>query len=86
MDHKPVDVIKIDDIPTYISKLEKEMRRAAKDLDFETAAMPNHESLDCLYIINKDLEIQGKYIELSWHLDMSVGGRMQHICRRAISI
>ena len=38
-ERKPVDVIKIDDIPTYIQKLEKEMKRAAKDLDFETAAM-----------------------------------------------
>lgn len=31
--------INIDDLPEYIKKLEKEMKRAAKDLEFEQAAM-----------------------------------------------
>lgn len=53
---------------------------------FESMAMPNHESLDCLYIINKDLDIQGKFIEQSWNLEMKVGGRMRHVCQKAVSI
>lgn len=86
-----VDIEAVTDIADQATLEAYTQREAAEKkiyqkINFETAAMPNHESLDCLYIINKDLDIQGKYIELSWHLDMSVGGRMQHICRRAISI
>ncbi|MBQ7257565.1 MAG: excinuclease ABC subunit UvrB [Abditibacteriota bacterium] len=51
-EHKPVDVIKIDDIPTYIQKLEKEMKRAAKDLDFETAAMLRDRIVDLKKVKN----------------------------------
>jgi len=36
---KPAEFVKIENIDEYISKLEKEMKRAAKGLDFETAAM-----------------------------------------------
>lgn len=53
---------------------------------FETFAMPNHESFDCLYVINKDLDIQGKFIEESWSLEMKIGGKMRHVCRKAMSI
>ena len=86
-----VDVDRVTDIADQATLEAYTQREAAEKkiyqkIIFETAAMPNHESLDCLYIINKDLNVQGKYIELSWHLDMQVGGHMRHICRRAVSI
>lgn len=86
-----VDIARVKDIADQTTLQAYTQREAAEakiyqKISFETAAMPNHESLDCLYIINKDLDVQGKYVELSWHLDMKVGGRMRHICRRAVSI
>jgi len=86
-----VDVESVSDIADAATLLAYTQREAAEKkiyqkISFETAAMPNHESLDCLYIVNKDLDVSGKYIELAWHLDMKVGGHMSHLCRRAVSI
>ena len=86
-----VDVARVKDIADQATLNAYTQREAAEakiyqKISFETAAMPNHESLDCLYLINKDLDIQGKYIEQSWHLDLRAGGHMQHMCRRAVSI
>lgn len=53
---------------------------------FDTAAMPNHGNLDCLYVIDDELNIAGKYIEEAWHLDLALGGHMQHTARKVISI
>ncbi len=57
-----------------------------QSVTFESAVMPNHEYLDCIYIINKDLDIQGKYIEQSWHAELVTGGKMRHVCRKAVSV
>ena len=86
-----VDIKAVSDIADQATLEAFTQREAAEakiyqKIIFETAAMPNHENLDCLYVINKDLDVQGKYIELAWHLEMTVGGRMSHTCRRAVSI
>lgn len=52
----------------------------------DTAAMPNHGNLDCLYIIDNELDIVGKYIEEAWHIDMSLGGHMTHTARKVMSL
>lgn len=78
----------IADLPTlnaYTQRIAAE-KKIYQRIIFESAAMPNHESLDCLYIINRDLDINGKFIETAWSLDMRLGGRMKHTCRRAVSI
>lgn len=86
-----VDIAAVTDIADQATLTAYTQRVAAEKkiyqkIIFETAAMPNHESLDCLYIINRDLDIQGKFIEQSWHLDMEIGGRMRHVCQKAVSI
>lgn len=86
-----VDIAAVSDIADQATLEAYTQREAAEKkiyqkIVFDTAAMPNHESLDCLYVINKDLDIQGKYIEQSWRLDMTLGGHMQHICKRAVSL
>ena len=86
-----VDVAAVTDIAdqatleAYTQRIAAE-KKIYQKIKFDTMAMPNHESLDCLYIINKDLDVQGKFIEQSWHLEMTVGGHMQHICQKAVSI
>ena len=52
----------------------------------DTAAMPNHGNLDCLYFIDKELDISGKYIEEAWRIDLRLGGHMQHTARKVISL
>lgn len=86
-----VDIAAVSDIADQATLTAYTQREAAEKkiyqkIIFETAVMPNHESLDCLYVINKDLGVQGKYIEQAWHMELKVGGRMSHTCRRAISL
>jgi hypothetical protein len=37
-------------------------------------------------VINKDLDVAGKYIETAWNIEMRNGGTMSHSCRKAVSI
>lgn len=53
---------------------------------FQSAVMPHHEFLDCLYLKNKELGVTGKFIETAWSINMSVGSTMTHTCRKAVSI
>lgn len=52
----------------------------------DTAAMPNHGNLDCLYFIDKELDISGKYIEEAWKINLELGGHMQHTARKVLSM
>lgn len=84
-----VDVDSVDDIASqgaldaYVQRLMAESK-LYQVVRFETANMPMHENLDCLYLINKDLEISGKYIEQSWKMQLNIGGSMIHTCRKAV--
>ena len=86
VDIEPVsDIADLPTLNAYTQRVAAE-KKIYQRIIFESAAMPNHESLDCLYIINRDLDINGKFIETAWSLDMRLGGRMKHTCRRAVSI
>ena len=52
----------------------------------ETATMPNHGNLDCLYVVDKELDISGKFIEESWNVQLTNGGRMKHVLRKVVAI
>ena len=86
-----VDVAAVQDIAdqttlnAYASKIMDDYKVYQKII-FDTIAMPNHGNLDCLYVINSELEIAGKYIEESWHLDLSLGGHMTHTARKVINL
>lgn len=86
-----VDIATVDDIADQASLDAYTMRIAAEKkifqrVTFQTANMPNHEYLDCLYVNNKELDVAGKYIEESWNMKLEPGGTMTHTCRKAVSI
>ena len=86
-----VDVQSVSDIADQ-EALNEYTRRVLMDktiyetVTFNSAVMPNHEFLDCLYLDNKDLKISGTYIESAWSIDLTVGGKMQHTCRKAVDL
>lgn len=86
-----VDVAAVSDVAnqsaldTMVAKLLAE-RQIYQTLTFETLNIPNHEYADCLYIDNKEINVSGKFIETAWEMDLSVGGRMRHTCRKAVSV
>ena len=72
-------------LDAYVQRVAAE-KKIYQYVQFNTATMPNHEYLDCYYIINKELNVSGKYIETAWKLDMSIGGKMSHTARKAVTI
>ena len=61
-------------------------RQIYQTLTFETLNMPNHEYADCLNIDNREIGVNGKFIETAWEMNLSVDGRMRHTCRKAVNV
>ncbi len=86
-----VDIAAVNDIAdqatldAYTLRIATEKKIYQKVI-FRSAVMPNHESNDCIYVINKDLDVAGKYVETAWNIEMVCGGAMTHSCRKAVSI
>lgn len=86
-----VDIAAVDDIANqsaldaYVARIMAEQKVYQK-ITFETLNMPNHEYSDCLYIDNSELDVAGKYIETAWEMDLRTGGKMKHLCRKAVGL
>lgn len=79
------DIANQGSLDAYVARVMAESKIYQK-IVFETLNMPNHEYNDCLYIEDKELDIAGKYTEISWEMDLWTGGRMKHQCRKAVGL
>ena len=86
------DIQSVDDIATQVA-LDNYTRRAAinasqhtESLEFETVNMPCHGFKNCLQVRCEDMNIDGKYIEYAWEMDLTIGGKMKHQCYKAVAI
>lgn len=85
------DVASVSDIAdqasldAYVARIMAE-KKVYQKIIFDTLNMPNHENNDCLYVDYGPLGASGKFIETSWEMDLAIGGKMRHICRKAVSI
>lgn len=86
------DITSVKDVASQVA-LDNLTRRAAitgtqrqEELTFETLLMPNHGFKNCIQFRCEDAGIEGKYIENSWSMDLSVGGKMTHTCYKAVSL
>lgn len=86
------DIQSVDDIATQVA-LDNFTRRAAinasqhtEALEFETVNMPCHGFKNCLQVRCEDMNVDGKYIEYAWEMDLSVGGKMKHQCYKAVAL
>lgn len=79
------DIANQGSLDAYVARVMAESKVYQK-IVFETLNMPNHEYNDCLYIEDKELDIAGKYTEISWEMDLWTGGRMKHQCRKAVGL
>jgi hypothetical protein len=86
-----VDVESVSDIAdqttldAYVKRIADE-RQIYETIEFRTALMPHHGYMDCLYVRNKELGIDSKYIETEWTMSLEVGGHMSHRGRRVVTI
>lgn len=86
-----VDIEAVDDVPdqtTLDAMVQRIMaeRKIYQRVIIETLNMPNHEYNDCIYINNSEIDVNGKYIETAWDIDLSTGGKMRHILKKAVSL
>ena len=87
-----VDIRPVEDIASQ-EALDEMARRDAFNasqvyghVEFETAIMPFHDYLNCLFLRYRPLGIEDKYIETSWSIECRAGGRMQHTVRKVVNI
>lgn len=87
-----VDFREVDDIASqsilddYVRRIAYEASNVFGKFIFDTAIMPHHSYMDCLYCEHTDLGIKNKYIETSWEMQLKSGGKMSHSARRVIQI
>lgn len=86
-----VDISSVSDIANqatldqYVARLADE-QSLYDQIRFDTAVMPHHCYSDCIRIDNKEINVQGSYIEYEWSLELMVGGKMNHKCRKLVNI
>lgn len=86
-----VDIASVSDIANqttldqYVKRLADE-QSLYEQISFYTAIMPHHTYMDCLRIENKELGVNDTYIEYEWDLELDIGGRMNHKCRKLVSL
>ena len=85
-----VDADVVDDIADqstlddYVLRVALESMQTTEQFEFSTLNMPGHGFQECLYIDVPIYNIQGKYIETAWEMELETGGTMSHVCERVI--
>lgn len=85
------DVEEVKDVSTQ-EALDSLTRRAAitksqvtESLTFSTVNMPGHGYKNCIHVRCEDADIDNKYIEYAWSMELVVGGKMTHQCYKAVN-
>lgn len=87
-----VDYREVDDIANqgilneYTRRIAYESSNVYGKFLFDTAIMPHHSYMNCLFCEHTDLDIKNKYIETSWEMELEAGGKMSHNARRVIQV
>lgn len=65
-------------------KLAYERSQTMSHVTLETGINPAHWYLDCIYL--KSYDLNNKYTETSWRMELKNGGKMSHTLRRAVQL
>ena len=71
-------------LDAYVLRIANESMQSTERVEFSTLNMPGHGYKECLYLDIPIYEIQGRYIETAWEMDLTPGGRMTHVCERVV--
>jgi hypothetical protein len=80
------DILDQQTLDEYVQRIAYETSQIYGKFIFETAIMPHHTYMDCIYCEHDKLGIANKYIETSWEVELKAGGRMTHNARRVIQV
>lgn len=85
-----VDVESVEDmadqntLDAYTKRVAIEKSQAYDSVHMSTAIMPMHGFRNCIFIREDKLNIQTKYIEYAWSMDLEPGGSMAHELKRVV--
>lgn len=89
---RKVDIREIEDIANqealdaYVSRIAFEASQVYGRIRFKTGLMPFHGYGNVLNLSYSPLDIEGKYLELSWSMPLKVGGEMEHELRQIVNV
>lgn len=87
VDYREVnDILDQTTLDNYTQRIAYEASQVYGKFIFDTAIMPHHTYMDCLYCEHDKLGVSNKYIETSWEIELAAGGKMRHSARRVINI
>ncbi|WP_144518562.1 hypothetical protein [Bacillus thuringiensis] len=87
VDYREVDNLETqEDVDTYAQRILQETTMAYQKIQFNTALMPFHEYQDCIRVRYSELDIDDRYIETSWKMQLKVGGEMEHEARKVVFV
>lgn len=78
------DIANQSTLDDYVLRVALEAMQTTEQLEFSTLNMPGHGYQECLYVDIPVYNIQGKYIEVGWEMDLVPGGQMSHVCERVV--
>lgn len=71
-------------LDAYVKRVSSESMQDTEKIEFSTLNIPGHGYKEVLFLDIPEYEIQGKYIETSWEMDLRPGGTMKHIVERMV--
>ena len=80
------DIADQNTLDSYVTRIAVEAMQATEKLEFRTLNMPGHGYQECLYVDIPIYNIQGKYIEKGWEMELKPGGQMTHTCERVVVV
>lgn len=87
VDYREVsDIANKEVLEEYVKRIAYNASNIYSNVEFDTIINPMHEYLDGIYLYDKVLGIDSKYVETGWEIDMSIGGRMKHKARKVVLI
>lgn len=73
-------------LDAYVERIAFEASQIYGRVKFNTAIMPFHSYSDVLHVKNKVLNIDDKYSEVNWSIELSEGAMMSHEARKVVSL
>lgn len=80
------DIYNKEHLDLLLKRTMEEERAGHKEYRFSSPINPNHNVENTLYIQDKVLEIDDKFVEKSWTIDLKIGGQMNHVCERVNTV
>lgn len=86
VDFREVEAADQETMDAMVQRVAFEASQVYEEVEFPTGLMPHHGDLDVYTLEYSKLGLSAKYTEMSWGMDLKVGGSMIHRVRRVVSV